>query len=279
MKILMSKQTGKLININKDLYTIMTDNSVFLCTARGKIRNDKLIVGDNVEFDESKKTIEKLLPRKNSLIRPLVSNIDKLFIIVSTEIPAFSSFLLDKFIVIALQNNIEPIIIITKEDIIPLKEKHRINKYLKYYKHLGYKVYFNKEINKIKKEISNSVVALTGQTGAGKSTLLNRIDKNLNIETKEVSLSLGRGKHTTRMVTFHKVANGLIADTPGFSSLEIDILKDELKNYFEEFGFKCKYSSCNHIKEADCDVIKRVNSGKIAKERYENYKKLYEELK
>ncbi len=270
---------GRLININKDLYTITENNSVFLCTARGKIRNEKLIVGDIVEFNPEEKTIEKVLPRKNSLIRPLVSNIDKLFIVTSVHIPKFSSYLIDKFIVIALQNNIEPLIIITKEDLISKKEKKEIRNYLKYYKSLGYKVYFNNNIRKIKKEIKSSLIALAGQTGAGKSTLLNKIDKNLKLETNEVSLALGRGKHTTRMVTLHKIAGGYIADTPGFSSLEVDIPKEELKNYFIEFEYNCKYNTCNHIKENNCDVIERVNKEEIPKERYENYKKLYEEIK
>ena len=275
----MENKQGKLININKDLYTIMNSNSVFLCTARGKIRNEKLLVGDNVIFNESNKTIEEILPRKNSLIRPLVSNIDKLFIITSTHIPKFSSCLIDKFLVIAFSNNIIPYIILTKEDLINKKEKQEIKKFIKYYKKIGIKIYSNKKINKIKKEIKNNLVALTGQTGAGKSTLLNKIDKNLNLETNEVSMHLKRGKHTTRMVTLHKLNNGLIADTPGFSSIELNISKEEVKKYFIEFQSKCKYKTCNHIKEDGCDVIKRVKNKEILEERYENYKKIYEEMK
>lgn len=266
---------GKLININKNLYTIINNNSVFECTVRGKLKNEELMVGDNILFDKKNLTIEKINERKNKLIRPLVSNIDKLFIITSTYIPKFSTYLIDKFIVIALQNNIEPIIIITKEDLITLKDKLIIKKYIKYYKKLGYKVYRNNEVNKIKKEFKNSVVALCGQTGAGKSTLLNKINKELNLQTNEISKALGRGKHTTRMVTLHKINNGLVADTPGFSSVDLDIPKEELKNYFVEFGFKCKYKSCNHINEDGCNV---KENKKILNSRYENYLKLYEEL-
>lgn len=269
-------ESGKLININKNLYTIMiNNNSVFECTVRGKLKNDELIVGDNVLFDKDKLTIEKIQARKNSLIRPFVSNIDKLLIITSTHIPKFSTYLIDKFIVIALQNNIEPIIIITKEDLISFKEKIIIKKYIKYYKKLGYKVYLNTETNKIKKEFKNSVVALCGQTGAGKSTLLNKIDNSLNLQTDDVSKALGRGKHTTRMVTLHIINDGLVADTPGFSSVDLNITKEELKNYFIEFGFNCKYKSCNHINEEGCKV---KNNRKILSSRYENYLKLYEEL-
>ena len=271
---------GKLININKNLYTIMSDsNSVFECSVRGKLRNDELIVGDNVLFDKNSKTIEKIHERKNSLIRPLVSNIDKLLIITSTHIPKFSTYLIDKFIVIALQNNIEPIIIITKEDLLKFKEKLIVRRYMKYYKKQGYKVYLNTQINKIKKEFKYSVVALCGQTGAGKSTLLNKIDPSLKLQTDDISLSLGRGKHTTRMVTLYKVSNGLVADTPGFSSVDLNVKKDELKNYFIEFGYNCKYKSCNHTNEDGCTVIEKVKHKKILKSRNENYLKIYEELK
>lgn len=273
----MENTVGKIISINKDLYTVMYNNSLFPCTVRGKLKNIKLTVGDNIEFNEKTLTIEKLLERKNSLIRPLISNIDKLFIVISTHIPVFSTYLLDKFLVLSEYNNIEPIIIITKLDLCSKKELKEIKKNIKYYKKIGYKVYTNKQISKIKKEIKNNVVAVSGQTGAGKSTLLNKIDKNLNLKTGEVSISLGRGKHTTRLVELINTSKGLIADTPGFSSLELDMDKNKIKDYFKEFGFNCKYKSCNHTKNDNCSVIERVNSGKILNSRYENYIKLIKE--
>ena len=160
---------------------------------------------------------------------------------------------------------------------ISLKEKNDIKKYINYYRKLGIKVYINTSVGKIKKEFSGSVVALCGQTGAGKSSLLNKIDVSLSLKTGEVSSSLGRGKHTTRLVELLEVNNGLIADTPGFSSLELLLEKKEIKNYYPEFNKNCKYKSCLHIKEDGCEIIKLVNKNKIPSWRYENYIKFIEE--
>lgn len=265
---------GKIISINKDLYTVKGEDSVFPCYVRGKLRNFKLTVGDDVVYNSETLTIEDVKPRKNTLIRPLISNIDKLFIVVSTNIPRFSTFLLDKFLVLSEVNNIKPVIIITKLDICDKEELKEVKSAVKYYKKLGYKVITNKQIRKIKKEMKGCVVSLAGQTGAGKSTLLNKIDKNLNLKTGEVSEHLGRGKHTTRLVELIQFEDALIADTPGFSSLELDMSLEEISSGFIEFGFNCKYSSCTHVKNDGCSVIERVNNGKILKSRYENYLKL-----
>lgn len=260
---------GKIVKINKDIYTVSTTNGVFLCSVRGKLK-EKLVVGDNVIINNKLKTIEELKHRKNSLIRPLISNIDKLFIVTSTHIPEFSTYLLDKFLILCEINKITPIIIVTKLDKIQAKKKKEIMNILKYYKKLGYKIYKNTEIRKIKKEIKNSAVALAGQTGAGKSTLLNKIDKKLNLKTDEVSVSLGRGKHTTRLVELFSTCDGLLADTPGFSALDLDMTKEEIKASFIEFG-GCKYNTCSHIKEEGCNVKQEVKCGKILNSRYENY--------
>lgn len=275
----MKNSIGKIISINKDLYTVMKDDSIFPCSVRGKLKNIKLTVGDNVKFSEENKTIEEMLPRTNTLIRPLVSNIDKLFIVVSTHLPKFSSYLLDKFLVLSEVNNIKPVIVVTKLDLCDKKELKEVKSVLKYYKKLGYKVFTNKDIRKIKKEMKGCTVALAGQTGAGKSTLLNRIDKSLNLKTGEVSEALGRGKHTTRLVELIPINNSLIADTPGFSSLELDLSKEQISNGFIEFGFQCKYNTCTHVKNDGCSVKERVELGKILKSRYENYLKLIGEIR
>ena len=162
---------------------------------------------------------------------------------------------------------------------ITLKEKNEILKYINYYRKIGIKVYINTSVNKIKKEFSNSVVALCGQTGAGKSSLLNRIDASLKLKTGEVSEALGRGKHTTRLVELLEINNGLIADTPGFSSLELNIDKKEIKNYYPDFNKPCKYRSCLHVKEDGCAIIDLVNNNKIPRWRYDNYLKFIEETK
>ncbi len=272
---------GIIIKINKNLYTVSSDTEVFDCRESGKLlyKNIKPTVGDYVLFDKETLRINELLPRKNSLIRPLISNIDKLFIITSIKKPDFSSFLLDKLLLIALSNNIKPIIIFTKEDLLTFKEKININKYKKYYKSLGFTVYKNTQVSKIRKEFKNSIIALTGQTGAGKSSLLNRLNRNLNLETNEISEALGRGKHTTRIVTLYNLFGGLIADTPGFSSLDLNINAEDVKKYSIEFNVECKYKTCKHINEDGCNVIPKLNKNKIFDERYKNYIKLLSEVK
>ena len=272
---------GRIICINTSIHKVLLENNTILdCKTRGKLRNMDIspVVGDFVIVDTDKQVIEKVLKRKNYLERPLISNIDKLLIVMSTAIPSFSSYLIDKFLIIAKSNNIEPIIVRTKTDMISFKEKIDVKKYIKYYRKIGIKTYMNKDVLKIKKEFKGSVVALCGQTGAGKSSLLNRIDASLSLKTGEVSLSLGRGKHTTRLVELLEVNQGLIADTPGFSSLEIKIPKNDIKKYYPEFNIQCKYKSCNHIKEDGCKVIELVNKNKIPKWRYDNYLKFLEEV-
>ncbi len=273
---------GKIICINKFIHRVLLENNTIIDTrTRGKLRNQKVspVVGDNVIVDVTNKTIEKVEPRKNYLERPLIANIDKLLIVMSTSIPVFSDYLIDKFLLIANYNNIEPIIIITKTDMITIKEKAEVRKYVNYYRRLGIKVYINTSITKIKKEFKNSTVALCGQTGSGKSSLLNRIDASLKLKTGEVSLSLGRGKHTTRLVELLEVNDGLIADTPGFSSLEINIPSKEIKKYYPDFSKPCKYRTCIHVKEDGCEIIKLVETGKIPRWRYDNYLKFMEETK
>lgn len=273
---------GKIICINTSIHKVLLeDNTIIDTKTRGKLRNQKVfpVVGDNVIVNVDTKTIEKVEERKNYLQRPLIANIDKLLIVMSTKIPSFSTYLIDKFLILAYKNNIKPIIVITKMDTLNKKEKAAIKKYIYYYRKIGVKVYINSNISKIKKEFKNSTVALCGQTGSGKSTLLNKIDSNLKLKTGEVSLSLGRGKHTTRLVELLEINNGLIADTPGFSSLNIDIDKNDIKNYYKDFNLTCRYKSCCHIKEDGCKVIQLVNKGKIPQWRYENYIKFISEVK
>ncbi len=273
---------GKIICINAAIHKVLLENNTIIDTkTRGKLRNENInpVVGDNVFVDIKTNTIETVEKRKNYLERPLIANIDKLLIVMSSSIPAFSTYLIDKFLVIANCNNIEPIIVVTKTDMISLKEKLEIKKYLKYYKKLNIKVYYNKEVRKIKKELKDSVIAVCGQTGSGKSSLLNRIDASLHLKTGEVSMSLGRGKHTTRLVELLEVNGGLIADTPGFSSLDINIDRKEIKNYYPDFKLDCKYKTCLHIKEDGCEVIKQINKNKIPKWRHDNYVKFMEEIK
>lgn len=268
---------GRIIKVISNQYTVCANDIDYLCNACGKFRNLKQtpLVGDFVVFDEKQKYINEILPRKNSLVRPPVSNIDSAIIVTSTHIPSFSSNLLDKQLCIIEFNNIKPIICFTKTDLLSRGEKEEINKYINYYKKIGYNVFINTQIDKIVSELKKKVSVFTGQTGAGKSTLLNHIDKNLDLKTGDVSLALGRGKHTTRHVELLKICDGFIADTPGFSSLEfIDMTKEDIRDNFIEFNeyrHDCKYKDCMHDKEDGCNIKKEVEKGNILRSRYENY--------
>lgn len=262
---------GRIIKAISNDYSVLCDNKIYICKPRGKFRKESLtpLVGDFVLIDEKNNYILDILDRKNSLIRPSVSNIDQVFIITSVKDPDFSSNLLDKLLTIIEFNNIKPIICFTKLDLI----NESIDEIINYYKKIGYDVYINTELDKIKKLFKDKVTVFTGQSGAGKSTLLNKLDKNLNLKTDEISYALGRGKHTTRHVELLNLYDGLVADTPGFSAIDLNSMSDiEIRDAFIEFGYNCKYRDCMHLNEDGCDVISRVGND-ILKSRYENYVK------
>ena len=270
---------GQIIKIISNDYFVSYQEKEYVCKARGKLKNKNITpkVGDYCIFNKNEKIIEKILPRKNQLDRPSVSNIDEAFIITSLKKPKFSDNLLDKLLIICEINGINPIICLTKKDLLTKKEWKKLKKVINYYKKLGYKVVYNNQISKIKKMFKNKATVFTGQTGAGKSTLMNRLDKNLNFETNEISEALGRGKHTTRYVTLVPLNKGKVLDTPGFSALDLSEYNDEdIRDAFVEFKKnKCKYKNCMHINEKECKVKKEVGKT-ILSSRYENYKKLLE---
>ena len=178
-----------------------------------------------------------------------------------------------------IHNKIKPIICLTKSDITDESKLKEIDTIMKYYKKIGIDVVYNTDIKRIKKLIKGKVILLTGQTGAGKSTLINKITDKYNIKTQEISKALGRGKHTTRHSEIYDIDGAYIVDTPGFSSLDIKIDKNDIKNYFIEFnGIKCKFNDCQHDKEIGCTIKKMVDDGIILKSRYDNYIKFRGEL-
>lgn len=270
---------GRIIKLISNQYTVLSNDKLYVCNACGKFRNLKQtpLVGDFVVFDEKQKYITKILPRKNNLVRPPISNIDCAVIVTSTHIPSFSSNLLDKQLCIIEFNNIRPIICFTKLDLLSKEQLDEINIYINYYKKIGYDVFINTETNEIKNILKSKVSVFTGQTGAGKSTLLNKIDSNLSLKTGEISIALGRGKHTTRHVELIKSNDVFIADTPGFSSLEfIDMKNEDIRDNFIEFNLyrhDCKYKDCMHDKEDGCNIKLEVEKGNILRSRYENYLK------
>lgn len=274
---------GKIIKNISNLYTVLTDNNIYDCKPRGKFRNLKLtpLVGDNVIIDEKNNYILEILPRINELNRPKIANIDYAIILTSLKQPDLSLLLLDKQISFLTLNKIIPIIVFSKLDLINDEEKKKVDNLRNYYESIGIKTFYNTELDDIKSYCKDKEIVITGQTGAGKSTLINKLG-NLNIKTNEISLSLGRGKHTTRHVEIYNVDGINIADTPGFSALDLnEFTKEEIRNSFIEFNEynNCKFQDCLHLKEIDCDVKDAVIKKRILKSRYENYQKMVSEAK
>lgn len=269
---------GVIIKNQSNDYTVRTKNGIYVCKPRGKFRQVGItpLVGDTVVIDDINKYLLEIKPRKNSLIRPSIANIDIAIIATSVKEPNFDSNLLDKLLTIISYNNITPIICLTKMDLLNNDEEKEIKKIISYYQEIGYEVVENTNTKEIKKLIEGKTVVIAGQSGAGKSSLLNRLDKNLDLQTNEISKALGRGKHTTRCVTLYEIEGALIADTPGFSSVDfrgmtkLDI-RDNMKEMFDNLE-KCKYRDCMHIKEDDCEVKRLVGTNDILLSRYENYK-------
>jgi len=266
-----------------DLYIVKCNNEIYKCKAKGIFRKEGITptVGDKVIIDEKKMVITNILNRKNILVRPPISNVDIALIVMSVVNPSFSTNLVDKLINIIEYNNIKPVLCLSKLDLLDNKEE--INKYINYYKSIGYDVFLNTETDKIKELFKNKITVITGQSGVGKSTLLNMLDSTLELKTNEISYALGRGKHTTRHVELIELFDGLVADTPGFSSLSfLGMKKEDIRDNFIEFNEyknKCKYKDCMHLKEDDCEIKRMVESNDILKSRYENYTKFISEVK
>ena len=280
---------GRILKVIGGLFYVLDGNKLIRTTASGKLRDYKHvpIAGDIVYYEstnENEGYIKKIEPRKNKLVRPPVSNIDQAIIVTSLVEPDFSSLLLDKLLVQILDNNIEPIIYFSKKD--KVDDITKFSGYFEYYKSIGIKVYVGNSLSNENKSdletiFKDKTSIVTGQSGAGKSTLLNSFDNNLNLKTGDYSSSLGRGKHTTREVEFLNVLGGLVADTPGFSSMELDIDCERLAYTFPGFeeGLNCKYRGCLHESEPGCKIKEQVESGDILKESYNNYLKLLETAK
>lgn len=266
---------GIITKILSNISYVKTDKEVIVCSIRGKVKETQLLplVGDRVIIDKEKKVIEKILPRKNAIRRPPVSNITQALVITSFKNPDFSTNLIDKILVELEFNKIKPILCFTKKDLISDEEFMEYKKAIDYYESIGYQIFYNDDISSLKKIFKNEITVFVGQTGSGKSTLLNKLDPNFSLKTGEVSIALGRGRHTTRCVEMLELFNGMVLDTPGFSALEFyNMTKSELKDTFVEFQkFPCPYRDCLHINESECGIKRAVMDGNIAEFRYENY--------
>ena len=274
---------GQIIKITSNLHYVEQDGNIYPCIPRGKFRKQHILprVGDYVVFDKEKKVIEEIFPRQNEFDRPFVSNIDQAFLVTSLKQPDFSPALLDRFLTLMELHHVSSIICITKEDLLTEEEKKEITPILEYYKKIGYPVISNQDLELIKKLLNKKTSVFTGQTGAGKSTLLNRLNPEWNLETNEISLALGRGKHTTRTVELYPFQEGKVLDTPGFSALSFkDYTKEAIKEAFIEFkSYPCPYQDCTHTKEKECTIKVKVEDGTILKSRYESYLRFQEEGK
>ena len=270
---------GIVVKINSNLYTVRLEDKTIECTARGllKFKKTPILVGDFVLVDEENNTIQKILPRKNEFIRPPIANVDQLIIVVATTDPSPDLMLIDKQIVMAEKNGVEPIICINKIDL-----DADYSNIIETYENIGYQVITTTAkngigIDKIARIINNKITAFSGNSGVGKSALTNNIFNEEVTKEGETSEKLKKGKHTTKHVELYEFANNsYIADTPGFSSVDfrgmtkLDI-RDNMKEMFDNLEY-CKYRDCMHIKEDDCKVKEMVKKGQILLSRYNNYK-------
>ena len=270
-------------------YYVETTDGIIECKAKGIFRKRKIIplAGDKVivETDSSTYMIKQIDERKNFFIRPPIANVDIFFIVVSTTEPVPSSLVIDKLSAIAEDKGATPVILITKTDLAQAEQLYAN------YEKSGIQIIraYNEQgdvSQEIEQLLHGKLCVFCGNSGVGKSTLLNKLLPSIHRETGEISQKLGRGRHTTREVEIFKVAGGLIADTPGFASLENErenfIHKENLQYAFAEmkkFIPDCKFTSCSHTSEKSCAVIKAVQDGEITASRYKSYLTMYEKAK
>ena len=274
---------GRIIKSLAGFYYVESDGVVYQTRARGNFRKkgQTPYVGDFVDFsaeDHSEGYILAIHDRKNSLVRPPIVNIDQAVVIMSAKEPDFNANLLDRFLVLLEHKAIEPIVYISKMDL--LTSPDEIAAIQKRYQKIGYQ--FCTSLDELLPLLTDKVTVFMGQTGVGKSTLLNKIAPDLKLETGEISDSLGRGRHTTRAVSFYNVNGGKIADTPGFSSLDYEITNaEDLNKAFPELrrlSRLCKFRSCTHTHEPSCAVKDAVESGELWQSRYDNYLQFLSEI-
>lgn len=280
---------GRIIRVLSGFYTVFDGQRDIVCKARGKFRKDDLkpLAGDFCDFSydgQNDGYLMKIHPRKNCLIRPPIANVDQAFIVVSCQEPDFSSLLLDRFLAIVEHQAITPVIVVTKMDLV--QDDDPIHAVLDDYRQAGYQVYetshqgfLNEE--DFKKLFKDKVSVFTGQSGVGKSSLLNRLAPDLKLKTGAISNVLGRGKHTTRHVELYPLYGGWVADTPGFSSLDLDFDERDLAVSYHDFrtyANQCKFRGCLHKSEPDCAVKEAVKHQQISAERYQHYLMFLEEI-
>lgn len=274
-------------------YYVFDGKQLVQCRGRGVFRNrgESPLVGDFVDYTVdtagSDGTIRKIHERQNELVRPPIANIDQGILVFSVKEPAFNTILLDRFLVVLESFSVKPVICLTKMDLLTDEELQEVESYIQDYEAIGYTVlqtYKGEDglLERLRPMLEGKTSVLAGQSGVGKSTLLNTLLPDLNLKTGIISEHLGRGKHTTRHVELIEISGGLLADTPGFSSFDFDMIeKEELTHCFPEMARiseECKFRGCLHTKEPKCAVKIAVEAGEIRDYRYKHYEQFLQEI-
>jgi len=283
------KKTGRIVRSISGFYDVRAGEQLISCRARGILRKEgnSPLTGDMVEIsvEHGKGMVEKILPRRNHFIRPAVANVDALVVFAANVNPVTEPFLIDRVAAIASDQEVPVYLCINKCDLDPAAALERI------YRHAGFQVICTSAetgegVEELRQLIQGKLSAFTGNSGVGKSSILNRLCPELALSTGEVSQKLGRGRHTTRHVELYDLGEGTyVADTPGFSSFDTDmmeiILKENLQYAFPDFGAhigQCQFRDCTHRKEPGCAVTAAVAAGEIEPTRYDSYLRLYEKV-
>ena len=280
------REEGRLLQSVRGRYLVRTPSGDISCQPRGRLRlSDSPLVGDWVEItaDHGRGMVEAILPRRNRFIRPAIANVDALVVFAANANPVTDPFLIDRVTAIAGDQGVPVILCVNKCDLDPAGDLIRI------YRNAGYWVIptsaeTGEGIEELRHAVSGKLTAFTGNSGVGKSSILNRLCPELELKTGEVSEKLGRGRHTTRHVQLYPLDESTyVADTPGFSSFDTDmmelILKENLQYAFPDFApflGGCQFRDCSHRAEPGCQVTKALKDGKIERTRYESYLRLYE---
>lgn len=284
---------GRIIKGIAGFYYVYADGGLYECKAKGIFRNRKMkpLVGDMVEIevlDEDKKlgNLTEILPRMNELIRPAVANVDQALVIFAAKNPKPNYNLLDRFLLMMEKQQVPAVVCFNKTD---LARERELSVLTDVYKGCGYRVIFTSVseetgLSEIREAVEHKTTVLAGPSGVGKSSMMNLLYPQAAMETGEVSEKIKRGKHTTRhSELIHVGDDTFVMDTPGFSSLFVDMFEeDEIKYYFKEFEpyeGKCRFQGCSHTHEPGCGVKEALEQGKISQIRYDNYVLIYHELK
>jgi ribosome biogenesis GTPase len=284
---------GKIIKALSGFYYVLGEEGIIQCRGRGVFRKNKVtpLVGDEVSYQAENKTdgyIMEVKERKNELVRPPIANVDQAILVFSAVEPEFSTTLLDRFLVLVEYNHITPLICITKVDLLE-EGLGKLERYAAEYRDAGYEVILTSSetlegLEELYPYLEGKISVFAGQSGVGKSSLLNALRPELELKTSVISHHLGRGRHTTRHVELIKIGDsGLVADTPGFSSLEFTEIEPPELNFcfpdIERISEDCKFRGCLHVSEPKCAVKAAVEAGEIPEYRYEHYKDFLQEIK